>query len=123
MIYDFVSIIHQIQKPLFFRPFKKDFIFDILFNRVKIYFALSLDALIEFYNDYGVKAEWASEKATMQLKQQQKNMNTFELNKRGIIITPPNGEQIWLGKGTIAKIIYEHYLPSYMIYCNTINTV
>ncbi len=64
IIVDVLNTIGSLNKPIFFLPFSPDFIFDILFSRVKIYYMLELNSFLELYPKFALKAEWASTKET-----------------------------------------------------------
>ncbi|GET34037.1 hypothetical protein PbJCM13498_29000 [Prolixibacter bellariivorans] len=116
IIVDALSIIDSLNKPLFFLPFSTDFIFDIIFSRVKMYFMLELDNYMELYSHYGFKAEWASRKQTTKAKEMVKAYDIFEHNHRGIKIKIDGNKSMWLSFGTLTRIFFEHINPSYTAY-------
>lgn len=65
IIVDYLTILNiPLKEPLFFKPFGKDIIFDLIFERIKIFFAVNLEALIELFDKKGIEAKWLSRKET-----------------------------------------------------------
>ncbi len=118
IIVDVLNILKSLNKPIFFLPFSKDFIFDLIFSRTKMYFMLDLDGYMELYDEFDLSAEWASKKETAKTAEVFKNHDIFKLNNRGIRIKPKENQDndIWLSYGTITRIFFEHVYPSYMAY-------
>ncbi|MBP6236681.1 MAG: hypothetical protein KA270_06870 [Saprospiraceae bacterium] len=116
IIIDALSIIDSLNKPLFFLPFSPDFIFDIIFSRIKMYFMLDLDSYMELYSHYGFNAEWASRKETTKEKELAKGYDILEHNHRGIKIKIDGDKDMWLSTGTLTRIFFEHINPSYTAY-------
>lgn len=116
IIVDALSIIDSLNKPLFFLPFSPDFIFDIIFSRIKMHFMLDLDSYMELYSHYGFKAEWASRKETTKAKELAKGYDILEYNHRGIKIKIDGDKDMWLSTGTLTRIFFEHIYPSYTAY-------
>lgn len=116
VIVDVMSIIESLNKPLFFLPFSPDFIFDLIFNRTKMYFMLVLDKYMELYSEFDLKAEWASRKETAKANEIAKGYDIFKLKNRGIKIKTGAEEDIWLSNGILTRIFFEHVYPSYTAY-------
>jgi hypothetical protein len=116
VIVDALSIMDSLNKPLFFLPFSPDFLFDLIFSRIKMYFMLDLDKYMELYNQFDLKAEWATKKETAKAIELGKGYDLFKLNHRGIKIKLNDDQDIWLSHGTLTRIFFEHVYPSYMAY-------
>lgn len=112
---DLLGVIEALNKPIFFLPFEKEFIFDILFGRVKILFLLDLDSYLNLYKAYGFKAEFASRKETMKAIESG-SKGLFMIKNRGIKITNETEEVMWLAHGTFLRIFFEQMYPSYIAY-------
>lgn len=50
VIIDILSVIESLNKPIFYFPFTVDFIFDLIFQRTKMYLMLDLDNYMELYS-------------------------------------------------------------------------
>lgn len=118
IIIDSLRVLESLSKPIFFLPFSPDFIFDLIFGRVKMYMMLDLDGYIELFNKYDLTAEWASRKETARTKKLAKGYDIFEINNRGIKIRSKTDDSvdIWMSNGTLNRIFFEHVYPSYMAY-------
>lgn len=115
---DMFKITESINKPIFFLPFEKEFIFDILFGRIKLLFILDLDDYMQLYSKFGYKAEWGSTKETTKAKEiinkRMKGMLVYK--NRGIKIKVDGSNDIWLFNGSLLKIFFEQIYPSYTAY-------
>ncbi len=117
ILVDFLSVVESLNKPLFTLPFEKEFIFDILFGRIKLYFLVDITAYMKIYSEYGMKAEWGSRKETMRAKELHKQEGMFVMNNRGVKITMESvNEEMWLFYGTFHRMIFEQIYPSYTAY-------
>ncbi len=117
IIMDFLHVIRSLNKPLLFLPFSKDFLFDILFGRTKLFFMLNIDQYLMLFSNYGLKAEWLSRKETMKIVDNQKNSGLFIYKNRGIKITDEATKKImYLNVGIFSKMYFEHIYPSYTAY-------
>lgn len=116
IIHDLRSIMDSMNRPLFFFPFPKDFIFDVIFGRINIFMALDLDKYIELFNEAGYKAEWASRKETMKaIETSGSSKNLILKDNKGIKVTSKNGD-MWLAYGSVLKIFFELITPSYTVF-------
>lgn len=119
IIIDILNIIKSLNKPIFFLPFTLDFIFDLIFSRIKMYFMLDLDNYIELYKEFDLVAEWGTRKETAKMNDFGKGFDILKVNNRGIKIKYVNQnktEEVWLSVGTVYRIIFEQIYPSYMAY-------
>ena len=116
ILQDLRNIINSLNRPIFFLPFPKEFIFDILFGRIIVQLALDLDSYIELHKKFGYNAEWANRKETHAAKEIAKS-NLFTLNNKGIKVTLDDGTVIWLAHGTLNRIFFESIHPAYTVYC------
>lgn len=112
IIIDWLSITHNLSEPLFGKPFSPDFIIDVLTGKIKIIIGLDLDALIDTFNVFGLKARWLTEKETNKIKQAAKIEGMVIVNKRGIAVTPPDQQKSIIFGGTLSKILYDSIKPT-----------
>lgn len=113
IIVDFQSIIENVSTPLFAKPLDPDFLIAILVGDVKVIIGIDFDALIEMFNDVGLKARWLSEKETAKYKQQEKMKVIFTINNKAIMVSDPTEtHQMIIGGGIISKILYDNIYPS-----------
>ena len=115
---DMFKITESVNKPIFFLPFEKEFIFDILFGRIKLLFILDLDDYMKVFSTVGYKAEWGSTKETTQAKEIiNKRVSGMLVHKnRGIKIKVDEANDIWVFNGSLLKIFFEQIYPSYTAY-------
>lgn len=114
---DYVSILKSLHKPLFILPFPREFIFDLMFTRVKLYFVVEVEAFMKLFSDYGMTAEWMTTKETMRLKEKYKLDELFTMAKRGIKVThDETGQVSYLHYGIFNRLYFEHIYPSYVAY-------
>lgn len=113
---DLRAVMSSLNRPIFFLPFSKEFIFDIVFGRIQVLFVLDLDKYIELYHGAGYKAGWGSRKETMKAKEATgMGKNLLSIDNRGIKVELAKGD-MWLAYGSILKIFFEFIYPSYMVY-------
>ncbi len=118
VIVDILRVLESLNKPIFFLPFSPDFIFDLIFGRIKMYFMLDLDGYIELYKQYDLTAQWASKKETAKMNEFAKDYDIFKHKDRGIKIISSRYTNVdmWLSYGTLTRIFFEHNYPSYTAY-------
>ncbi|MCU7550426.1 hypothetical protein OCK74_14995 [Chitinophagaceae bacterium LB-8] len=119
-IVDFLKVIESLNKPIFTLPVEKEFIFDILFKRVKVLFMIDLDEYIKLADKVGLIAEWATERETNKTKALTKHKNLFVFNGQGIKVYKKGVDKDyaghWIAPGTFHKMFFEHIYPSYTLY-------
>lgn len=107
------QIYMPIKEPIFYKPFGKEVLFDILFQRIKIYLCLNLDGFIKMFNESGIKAQWLSRKKTHEYLD--KGLPApFRFDNKAITIAV-NGKEIVLGDIFLSRIIYDNVKPSSII--------
>ncbi len=111
IVIDWLSITHNLSEPLFCKPFPPEFIIDILTGKIKIIIGLNIDMLIYSFNVLGLKTKWLTEKETMKNKQSENRKEIFICNKRGIVSTLSNGQDLIISGGIISKILYDSIKP------------
>lgn len=118
IIVDALSAIYSLNKPIFYYPFSVDFIFDLIFERVKMYFMIDIDKYMGLYERFGLTAEWATTKETTKIAEEMKKMDIFKLKNRGIKIKLDQSNEFtaWITFGTFLKMFLEHVYPSYTAY-------
>jgi hypothetical protein len=101
-------------EPVFLKPFREDDIFDIVFDRTRVFFVLDLDWLVEAFRERGTSARWLSQKETMRLRQQHKYERLFEFNGRAIALE--NAEwSLLIGEALHRRILFDNLLPSSVV--------
>ena len=115
------SVIRSLNKPIFFLPFSKEFIFDILFGRIELLFMLDIDKYLTLFQEFGLEARWLNRKDTMKLMENRKNDNPIFVHKnRAIEITDlSSGTKSQIATGLFNKMYFEHIYPSYTAYSLT----
>lgn len=101
-------------EPVFLKPFREDDIFDIVFDRTRVFLVLDLDWLIEAFRERGANASWLSGKETAKLRQQNKSERPFEFNGRAIAVENAEWSLI-LGDGSLRRILFDNLLPSSVV--------
>lgn len=112
IVIDWLSITHNLSQPLFVKPFSPEFIIDILTGKIKIIIGLNLDALIHTFNVFGLKSRWLTEKETTKIKQTLIREDMVIINKRGIIVTLSDQQEVVISGGIISKILYDNIKPT-----------
>lgn len=109
---DYIAQIYMpLKEPLFFKPFGKEIIFDLLLGRLKIMISLSLGKLIEFLNAKGVKAKWLSRKETQkQTEKSDKRSRPFICDKQAIQLQVGSMKLV-LGDTFIIKLLFDNLTP------------
>ncbi|RYZ91415.1 MAG: hypothetical protein EOP04_00570 [Proteobacteria bacterium] len=119
VLINYKTVIRSLNKPFFLLPFEREYIFNILFGRMDLYFLLDLDAFISIASDFGMKARWATERETNK-ERAKGNKELFILNGRGIVVALANEaefkQELFIAAGAIHKIVYEHINPAYVMY-------
>ena len=100
---------NPVKEPIIMKPFGKNTIFDLLFDRIRIYLGLNYDNLFELAEQYGFKMQWLSNKEFGKLRQQ--GHDFYRINKKGISLTYGK-ESIILGDSFFSQIIHDFILPS-----------
>lgn len=107
---NFLHMLHDpIKEPITYKPFDKDETFDILFGRICIYIAINFNYLFEMAKYFGLEMKWVGKKALS--KAQQKGMDCFKVNKKGISISDGKSTVI-LGDHFFSRILHDFILPS-----------
>ena len=100
-----------LKEPLFFKPFGVETIFDLLFSRLKVLFAIDLDKLIELFNKKGIKANWLNKKDTAKLLKDGRTYKPFIYQNRAISIIV-NDRQIVLGDSFLIYLMLDNLTPT-----------
>ncbi|MCB9324013.1 MAG: hypothetical protein H6571_09795 [Lewinellaceae bacterium] len=108
-----------ISEPVFLKPFPEEDIFDIVFDRVKIYIGIDYDEFILLCKNLGLPADWSSKKELSQLLQSLpfKSKEVFSFDNRGIKIEDKSikSDKLFLGMGLFGRIIFDQIRPSSII--------
>lgn len=99
-----------INEPIYYQGLSREHIFDLFFGRVRMLISINLENFIKLCIANGLKARLLSKKETMNKKKNSK-IDLFEWKKQGIIIN----EEIILGDGMIARMIFDFTTPSSII--------
>jgi len=102
------------KQPIFYKPFGKEVLFDIIFGRLKIVLLINFDNLVEFFNINGVEARWLSRKETAAIVDKNKETKPFIFENRAIQVKV-GGKEIVLGDTFIIRLIFDNLYPSALI--------
>ncbi len=117
ILVNFLHIVKSLNKPLFFLPFPQEFIYDILFRRVDLYFMLDLDSFLKLFSEFNMTAKWVSRKETMKIVKENKGREIFVHKNQCISVTHNvSKKSMYLSIGILNKIYFEHIYPSYAAY-------
>lgn len=112
IVIDWLSITHNLSEPLFAKPFSPEFIIDLLTGKIKVIIGLNLDALIYTFNVFGLESRWLTPKETTKKSQTAIREGIFVVNKRAIVVSFPDGQEVIIYGGTLTKILYDNIRPS-----------
>lgn len=115
-IYKFEDIFKsQVVEPLFFKPFGKEVVFQIILQHVKILFLIDFEKLIEAFNKNGVQASWSTTKESHKQSEKESKINKiFRLDNKSIKVKQKD-ECIYLTEFSIQRLIFDNVLPSSFI--------
>jgi hypothetical protein len=113
IVSDFMSQLSvPVCEPIFLVGLDKETIFDLLFCRLRVVVSFNVDALVEYFNEGGIKTRWLSKKETFEyLKVKQDKNRIFTFGKQGIRINMPQ-QELTLGSAFVIKLLYECVRPS-----------
>jgi hypothetical protein len=113
---DYIGQIYMpLKEPLFFKPFAKEIIFDLLLGRLKIMISLNLNRLIELFTSKGLKAKWLSKKEPQkQIEKSDKRSRPFVCERQAIQIETPNAKLV-LGDTFIIKLLFDNLTPDALV--------
>lgn len=112
---DYASLIYiPLKRPLLFKPFGVETIFDLLFSRLKIFLAVDIEKFIAYMNDNAVPTKWLSKKETQRYIENSKSYRPFIQNHRAISITSTSG-QIILGDSFLTQLLFDNLRPSSLV--------
>jgi len=115
ILVDYLGLIGiPLKEPLFFKPIGKETIFDLMFNRLKIYLVINLDAYIALFNKKGFEARWLSTKETQKYKERNKGYKPF-IHKNRTIQVLVKGKEIILGDSFIIHLLFDNLTPSWLV--------
>lgn len=101
-------------EPIFLKPFREDDIFDIIFDRIRVYMVLDIDWMIKAFRERGGRADWLSRKETTKLLQQEKYDRPFVFEGRSISIENEKWS-MFVGGGALRRIFFDNFLPSSVV--------
>lgn len=112
---DLMQLVYvPLKEPLMFKPIGKEVIFDLMFNRLKIFIGLDLDKLIALFNkEKGVAARWLSEKETKQ-QLSRGGPKPFVHKGRGIEVKT-KAHTIMLGTTFTVHLMMDNLTPSALV--------
>lgn len=102
-----------LKEPLFFKPIGKEILFDLLFDRLKIYLALDINKLVDLFNEKGVAAKWLTPKATKRYLSKG-GSKPFVFKGRAIEVTS-NGHILVLGTTFTVNLLLDNLTPSTIV--------
>jgi hypothetical protein len=101
-------------EPIFLKPFREDDIFDIIFDRTRVFMALNLDWIIQAFREGGIRADWLSRKETTKLLQREKYDRPFVFEGR--TISAENEKwSLLLTDAPLRRVFFDNLLPSSII--------
>jgi hypothetical protein len=101
-------------EPIFLKPFREKDIMDIVFARTRVIIAISLDAIMKMFEDFGLEARWLSRKETVKQQSQSKSHVLLTYNGRAICIS--NADlTLTLGDAFLTRIVFDSLLPSSVV--------
>ena len=86
----------------------------MLFKRIKIFFAVNLEALIELFNKKGIEAKWLSRKETHKLLNNKQRYKPFMFKDQAIKINV-NGNFVTLGDSFLIYLMLDNITPSSLV--------
>ena len=116
IIIDARSAMQSLDCPLFFLPFSKELIMDIVMGRVIMLLMLDINNFMKLYERFGCKSTWVSRKETMKIKESLQNNTLFVCDNKSISITNIHRITMILDSGTFCKILFDHIRPMYIAY-------
>ena len=103
-------------EPIFIKPFREEDIFDIIFDRTRVFLVLNMDSLIEAFTERGAKARWLSRRETTKLCQQSKSKHERPVVFKDRAISIENDKwSLFLAGGTLRRIFFDNLLPSSVV--------
>jgi len=103
-----------LSEPVFLKPFPEDDIFDIVFDRIRVYLILSLEWIIEAFSKLGANAKWLSKRETAELRQGNRHESPFIFRDKAISIEKDDWSLI-LGGGSLRRIVFDNLLPTSVV--------
>ena len=113
-IVDCRSVMHSLDEPIFYLPFSRATIMDIVSEKAIMYLMLDLDKFMALYSEYGAESTWISHKAASKIGITPDPTLSFEFNHKLIKIKNIHGVEYILAKGSICKILFDHIRPRYV---------
>ena len=114
LIVDCRSVMHSLDEPIFYLPFSKATIMDIVSEKAIMYLLLDLDKFMALYSEYGAVSTWISHKVANKIGITPDPKLSFEFNHKLIKIKNIHGVEYILAKGSICKILFDHIRPRYV---------
>lgn len=104
----------DLAEPIFLKPFREKDIMDIVFDRTRIYAAISINSILEMFRKDGLEARWLSRKETAKVRARSPRLRLLTLHDRGISISNKDYE-LHPTDALIARIIFDCLLPSSVV--------
>lgn len=110
-IFDFIQNLRiPISEPIFIKPLKDEYKFDIVFGRVRVMIVINFDKLFNAFKDFGVIAKWLSKSETHKYKETISSGLLIIDNKA--IGLKYKGFDFVLGDSFISRIISDNMTPT-----------
>ncbi|MCI0613077.1 hypothetical protein L0244_08810, partial [bacterium] len=106
------SLYIPVCEPIFLKPLREQDIFDIIFDRTRVYMAIKLDNLIKMFDANGAKARWLSRKETDKILKESHLSKDILVYDNKAIAVELGGISMYLGNGVLGRIIFDNILPS-----------
>jgi hypothetical protein len=101
-------------EPIFLKPLREDDIFDIIFDRTRVFMVLSLDWIIQAFRKQGAEVKWLSRKETNRLIHRSRYEQPFAFKGRAISVENDEWSLILTG-GSLRRIFFDNFLPSSVV--------
>lgn len=117
VIVDFRRVVKSLNRPLLMFPYRKEFLFDIMFGRTKFFLMLDIERYMTLFSEFEMEAKWLSRGETMKAVENKKHSGLFIYKNRGIAISSLNNtETMYLTDGLLTRMFFEFVYPSYTAY-------
>jgi hypothetical protein len=98
-----------LKEPMFYKPFGKEVLFDLMFGRITMFVAVDFNKLLELFNDLGVEANWVKVKGD-----RKSNSGAFLWNNQIIKVKTTQG-YITLGDTFLVRLLFDNLYPSSVV--------
>ncbi len=101
-------------EPIFLKPFREKDIMDIVFDRTRIYAAISINSILEMFRKHGLEVRWLSRAETAKVRAKSPRLRLLMLNDRAISISNKDYE-LHPTDALVTRIVFDCLLPSSVV--------